>query len=219
MLLVLAAKPHHTFFNNLRVNAEKTFLVLTGLNILISIGIGYYAGQVHQRGVIDVVDYLRHEYEHKLMQPPADVGFSNRNITVGFFMPCHSTPWRSHLVHPEIDAWALTCEPPLNVPMEERHTYLDEADMFYASPELWIDQNMKDSKTLVKNFGVRRVPSAEEEEGKRDWPQYLVFFEQLEPTLKSVLDGTKYEQCWRGFNTHWHDDWRRKGDVVVWCIR
>ena len=27
-------------------------------------------------------------------------------------MPCHSTPWQSHL-HKDVEAWFLTCEPPL----------------------------------------------------------------------------------------------------------
>ena len=34
-----------------------------------------------------------------------------------------------------------------------------------------------------------------------------------------TIDGTRYEECWRGFNTHWHDDGRRRGDVVVRCLR
>jgi phosphatidylinositol glycan class B len=37
--------------------------------------------------------------------------------------------------------------------------------------------------------------------------------------MNAILDGTRYEECWRGFNTHWHDDGRRRGDVVVRCLR
>ena len=36
--------------------------------------------------------------------------------------------------------------------------------------------------------------------------------------MHTALQGSGYGECWRGFNTHWHDDWRRKGDVVVWCL-
>lgn len=56
---------------------------------------------------------------------------------------------------------------------------------------------------------------------RREWPMYLVFFEQLEPTLMAVLGpptGEGYRECWRGFNSRWHDDWRRKGDVIIWCL-
>lgn len=53
---------------------------------------------------------------------------------------------------------------------------------------------------------------------RREWPQYLVFFEQLEGVLGEVLVGSRYRECWRGFNSQWHDDWRRVGDVVIWCL-
>ena len=36
--------------------------------------------------------------------------------------------------------------------------------------------------------------------------------------MHTALQGSGYGECWRGFNSHWHDDWRRKGDVVVWCL-
>jgi phosphatidylinositol glycan class B len=30
------------------------------------------------------------------------------------------------------------------------------------------------------------------------------------------MQGCKLRERWRGGNSHWHDHWRRKGDVVVW---
>lgn len=36
--------------------------------------------------------------------------------SVGFLMPCHSTPWQAYLHRPELDGgrlWSLGCEPPL----------------------------------------------------------------------------------------------------------
>ena len=53
---------------------------------------------------------------------------------------------------------------------------------------------------------------------RRAWPQNLVFFEALEDELRHVLAETRYKECWRGFNSHFHDDARRVGDVVVWCL-
>ena len=53
---------------------------------------------------------------------------------------------------------------------------------------------------------------------RRAWPQNLVFFAQLEGTMGEVLRGSRYRECWRGKNSWVHDDWRRKGDVVVWCL-
>ncbi len=36
--------------------------------------------------------------------------------------------------------------------------------------------------------------------------------------MDTALQGSGYSECWRGFNSHWHDDRRRHGDVVVWCL-
>ena len=67
---------------------------------------------VHMRGQVSVSTYL-HRARNEL-----------HDTTVGFLMPCHSTPWASHIHHPgathragqDIAAsqlWAITCEPPL----------------------------------------------------------------------------------------------------------
>jgi phosphatidylinositol glycan class B len=201
MLHILAAKPLANFLTPLPTpkRRPKRFALLV-LGILANITIIYYTSFVHQRGVIDVMHYLRHQHEQ------------NERTTIGFLMPCHSTPWRSHFIYPEIDAWALTCTPPLNLTMAERQDYLDEADIFYADPAAWIETNMYGTwsvgQTVFTDGSVK---------GKRRWPMYLVFFQQLEPTVQWVLGDTSYRECWRAFNTHWHDDWRRQGDVVVWC--
>ncbi|EFR00025.1 GPI mannosyltransferase 3 [Nannizzia gypsea CBS 118893] len=131
-------------------------------------------------------------------------------LTVGFLMPCHSTPWRSHLVSPHIRAWALGCEPPVNLSPEEKATYVDEADQFYNNPTEFLSQNMASTGILSKHFASASTP-------KNDWPDYLVFFSHLEPTIKQFLRSSSYAECYRTFNTAWHDDARRKGDVIVWC--
>lgn len=208
MLHVLAAKPLATFFSPFPIPRKKYRLGLLVFGLAVNLFIAYYTSYVHQRGVIDVIGYLRHEQENVFKSNNS----ADRNITVGFLMPCHSTPWRSHLVYPQIHAWALTCEPPLHLPMAERESYLDEADVFYNDPIVWLDRNMGAGDHTVID-GTRKDSS------RRSWPQYLVFFEQLEPTMRDANGVSKYQECWRGFNTHWHDDWRRQGDVVVWCQR
>ncbi|KAF2117574.1 Alg9-like mannosyltransferase family-domain-containing protein [Lophiotrema nucula] len=190
--------------------------VILSLALLFNLLIAGYASQVHQRGVIDVLSYLRHKHEARI----ADARLSA--TTIGFLMPCHSTPWRSHLVHPGIDAWALTCEPPLDVPLSERASYLDEADQFYKGlgPVPWLKKYMDDTKSMKgSRSGMHWASQDAKLKGgdRRPWPQNVVFFEQLEPKIRHVLKDTGYRECWRGFNTHFHDDWRRKGDVVVWC--
>ncbi|KAH0542220.1 hypothetical protein FGG08_003342 [Glutinoglossum americanum] len=170
--------------------------ILLAVNILIAL----YTTLIHQSGVISVLTYLRKEH-----------GSRNTTTTIGFLMPCHSTPWRSHLIHPSMHAWALTCEPPVNLAPAARAAYLDEADIFYADPDSFLRTRFAPPPPL----GEKVRTSAE----KKQWPDYIVFFEQLQPVMVGVLRGSGYAECWRGFNSHWHDDWRRKGDVVVWCLR
>jgi GPI mannosyltransferase 3 len=198
-LHVIAARPFLRFIRSLG-NVKRLCLgIILALNLIIAL----YTTQVHQRGVIDVMHFLRSDHEARMMQSEPST------TTVGFLMPCHSTPWKSHLIHGGINAWALTCEPPLDVPLESRHLYLDEADMFYADPAKWINEEMIDGNDSA----------AQDDRSVRlhAWPQRVVFFQQLLPTIEGILEKRGYRQCWRGFNSHWHDDWRRKGDVLVWC--
>lgn len=143
MLLVLAAKPFADFFAPFARPSKTSKRALLFLMVCVNITIGWYTLFVHQRGVIDVLHYLRREHEDKV---PTTYGFAPPKTgsditTVGFLMPCHSTPWRSHLVYSDIHAWALTCEPPLNLTLAQREAYMDEADVFYEDPTAWIASN------------------------------------------------------------------------------
>jgi phosphatidylinositol glycan class B len=223
-LHVAAAGPLSiTLPSNARLTRKAFVVGLLVINVLI----GGYVSTVHQRGVVDVLAHLRHKHEARNTLSDFSKVSSNKisNTTVGFLMPCHSTPWRSHLIYPELSAWALTCEPPLNVPIAERSSYLDEADEFYVKPGpvSWLRSNMESTDTIQTGGSrsgrhwMRQDPKFKAKY-RRQWPQNLVFFGQLEDTLKEVLGHTRYRECWRGFNSHFHDDWRRKGDVIVWCL-
>lgn len=219
MLHVLAAQPVASFLHPLTSRKKVAVAGFIATNLFIA----GYASQVHQRGVIDVIHMLRHQHESQALQNPVAQSQESRKTTVGFLMPCHSTPWRSHLVYPEIKAWALTCEPPIDVPLDQRASYLDEADEFYLDPGpvAWLDQHMESVGTIRDRWNVSKAKAESKPSGAeswRPWPAYLVFFQQLEDTLSKFLQGTRYRECWRGFNSHFHDDWRRKGDVVVWCL-
>ena len=200
-----------------RVSVKRGRLPLFMLLVIANIAIGLYTTQVHQRGVIDVLTFVRHEYE-ELHIPKRGVvqgkqqsahAFNldhqvdgSNEVFAAFLMPCHSTPWRSHLVHPKLQAWALTCEPPLHIPANspERASYRDEADRFYDDPGLFLRTEMNTTE--------------------RQWPRYIVGFEGIESILADYcgaeMPGRRLRERWRGFNSHWHDDSRRKGIVVVW---
>lgn len=114
------------------------------------------------------------------------------------------------------DMWALTCEPPINLPPQQKSTYLDEADQFYADPVAFLQANFPTPPRKDANPKKRM-----REEKRYQWPDRLVFFEVLErEMLREYLGGENsgYRPCMRFFNSHFHDDGRRKGDVVVYCL-
>lgn len=146
-----------------------------------------YLSLWHQRGVMDVMLWLRNEPQ----QPPT---------SVGVLMPCHSTPWQSVVHQPNISMWFLTCEPPLK--QQDTDDYMDEADIFYADPV---------------DFMSNKI---------HEWPERLILFESLltiqgvsnpELSVSQILEAKGYHQCKRFFNSHFHDDHRRRGDVLVLC--
>lgn len=112
--------------------------------------------------------------------------------SIGVIMPCHSTPWYS-IMHKEIPMWFLTCEPPLE---KSKANTLDEADQFYQDPVAFLQTHQQD----------------------RLWPtSHLVLFDNLLPQVQDLLSEQGYKECKRFFNSHFHDDFRRRGDVVVLC--
>ncbi|KAJ5225500.1 GPI mannosyltransferase 3 [Penicillium chermesinum] len=200
--------------------------------ILVNVVIAVYVSIYHGSGVISVLDYLRQRQEVNIAKfddlksrSPGSGSIPGLNMTAGFLMPCHSTPWRSHMVYPSIHAWALTCEPPINMNAAEKAIYRDEADQFYDNPEIFLATHMVGGLRHIPRRpsytpGSRSLspPSASRKPYVHEWPDYLVFFQQLEPTLKPLLRGSNYGECNRIYNSAWHDDWRRRGDVVVWCL-
>lgn len=85
-----------------------------------------YMAHWHQRGAVDVMDWLRH------YRP-------NEALKVTFLMPCHSTPYYSYLHRQNVKLTQISCEPPLGA---DPLTYLDESDIFYQDPTRWINENI-----------------------------------------------------------------------------
>ena len=81
---------------NTGLSIKRTHLVpLT----LLSLAPSLYVMRWHSSAQIGVLSYLRD-------RPDAELR------SIGFLMPCHSTPAQSHL-HRRIPVWHLSCEPPL----------------------------------------------------------------------------------------------------------
>ena len=184
--------------------------LLTAL-FLVNTAIAYYTSRRHQSGVISVQTFLRHEYESLYLSPTSNRTSPSSSpaeppLFAAYLLPCHSTPWRSSLVHPGLTAWALTCEPPITVPLAQRSAYKAEADHFYDNP----------ARFLREEVGGEDRP----------WPpRFIVGFQGLAGILdglaRDVADGgigLSVKERWRGFNSDWIDDEKRWGDVVVWEV-
>ncbi|XP_071952389.1 GPI mannosyltransferase 3-like [Antedon mediterranea] len=106
-------------FNMIRT---KQSLVIMLVLVIASIFIAAYTGLVHQRGVIQVMEYLRL------------LAASGGTASVMFLMPCHSTPYYSY-IHTNFPMRFLECQPDL-----KNTEYVDEADIFYQNPKEWLDK-------------------------------------------------------------------------------
>ncbi|KAG9246156.1 family 22 glycosyltransferase [Calycina marina] len=179
------------------LRCKPALLALLITNTLLST----YLTQRHQSGVLAATTQIRHLFEsHPATSSSAPTPFA------AFLMPCHSTPWRSSLIHPNLHAWALTCEPPISIPIADRDSYRSENDLFYDDPVAFWE----------KEIGG---------EG-REWPpRFVVGFEGLESLMdvvrREINEGKgvgKWREVWRAFNSDWIDDGRRWGDVVIWEV-
>ncbi|KAF9286137.1 glycosylphosphatidylinositol anchor biosynthesis [Mortierella alpina] len=169
--------------------AKGMMVVLVVVNAVMA----WYTVWVHQRGVVDVMEWIRNQARQ-----------TDQIRSLGVLMPCHSTPWYSsvHLRNKApLDMWFVTCSPPLG---DINHAaYKDESDIFYEDPVA---------------FMTERTKAQIRDRGSKD--SHLVFFEDLlrsHAEMVPWLEGQGYQECARFFNSHFHDDSRRRGDVLVYC--
>lgn len=165
-----------------------------------SLLVGSYLCVFHESGTIEVIKFLHNEPSIK---------------SLGFIMPCHSTPGQSLLHRDDIqDLWSISCEPPLhllNDPKADQKlaSYMDESDHLYDNipdffykhfPPIFNDK----LRTPGKNY-------------THEWPQFLVVFEHLDDAyLREFLSKSNYVEYTRFFNTFSHWDSRRSGDVIIY---
>ncbi|KAI0082831.1 hypothetical protein K474DRAFT_1715428 [Panus rudis PR-1116 ss-1] len=181
---------------------------------LVHIPLVLYMIRFHGRAQVEVMRYLRTEVDIR---------------SAGFLMPCHSTPWQSHLHRPELaDAgrlWALGCEPPLQIlilPSGENLTeYQDQTDIFYQSPIAYILNHFPAvvDPSFPPSPYPASVPGNAEQSGawQHTWPQYLIMFGALlrEPGITDVVLALGYKRVWHR-EMGWEGDERRQGGVIVW---
>ncbi|KAI9296700.1 hypothetical protein K502DRAFT_313951 [Neoconidiobolus thromboides FSU 785] len=184
-------------------NKKQLIILLTITNFLIVVYLNLY----HQVGVINIMTYLRN------------------NITtinsIGFLMPCHSTPYYSTLMA-TIPMWFITCNPPLTkselINYHLTGIHEDISDVFYQDPYKFIINNFQDEIDLIQTKSYPKTNSTQE--FTYFWPSHLVLFEALlieNPKVKELILKKDYHLCYSTFNSLWHDDHRRNGKVILYC--
>ncbi|GAB1294428.1 GPI mannosyltransferase 3 [Apodemus speciosus] len=108
--------------------AALSFLLLSNVPLAL------YTGLAHQRGTLDVMNHI---------QRVCPRGPEPASASVFIMMPCHSTPYYSH-VHCPLSMRFLQCPPDLT----GKTQYLDEADMFYLNPSSWLQQEFHSNGSL-----------------------------------------------------------------------
>ncbi|KAJ1812186.1 glycosylphosphatidylinositol anchor biosynthesis [Coemansia sp. RSA 2598] len=177
-----------------------------------------YLDLVHQRGVVDVLKYLRTQASSP----------DNAVSQIGFLMPCHSTPFYSHL-HKDLPMWFLSCEPPLE--KDQLPTHYWEANDFEQNPEAFLHKIFT-TTTTKSDIEVLQADSMADRDAQdhrgfhnagplpgqpRPWPSHLVLYDVMAKRIGHILVDHGYSECARFFNTHFNGDSRRKGDVIVYC--
>ncbi|XP_035381667.1 GPI mannosyltransferase 3 isoform X1 [Electrophorus electricus] len=137
--------------------------------LVLNLAAAFYTGLVHQRGVLDLMAHLQHLCD--ITDPP-----SPPEPEVLFLMPCHSTPFYSHL-HCPVRLRFLECPPDLT----GKQDYVDEAALFYADPLRWLGSSYPNTSML---------------------PTHVVLFDPLEKEISAFLDGNKFVKEAELFHTH-----------------
>lgn len=194
LMMYYASKGYHSL--------QIKYFIIPG--IFLNMAIAIFFSNINERGVIDLTNYIA----QNLLQSG---NYINNNINndaaypqFGLIMPCHSTPWQSKMHNPDLNAWFLTCEPPLHLErpsLEEVKMYRDESDQFYDDPEKFLRQHI-----LVENGKVDRALGL---------PEYIAIFEPLQEVIEKEM-GHKYVEIHRFFNSLFHWDERRRGDIILY---
>jgi len=157
--------------------------------------------------------------------------------SVGFLMPCHSTPWQSHLHREDLEEniWALGCEPPLryvfvfcplgletDVPVcrgENIATYRDQTRVFYDDPIAYLRRRFP--RRVDRHFPPSPQPTTPPGQlpvsWSHSWPSHFVLFGALLDIkgVRELLEETGYREDTRFING-FEEDEKRRGGVQLW---
>ncbi|BEJ13219.1 hypothetical protein CspHIS471_0303930 [Cutaneotrichosporon sp. HIS471] len=164
-----------------------------------------YLNGFHGAAQVDVMNSLRN-------------GKFGTVTSVVVLMPCHSTPWSSHLGN--IPGWFLTCAPPLGKHSTIKHW--TQQDLFYESPVTYIEHVFPRPPLKLSEVSASITSSDEH------LPSHVLLFGELlerrdtlgnsSLSVEQALVGRGYHEAanlWNGFDFA-QDEEMRQGGVRVW---
>jgi phosphatidylinositol glycan class B len=143
--------------------------------LALNVPLALYLSLVHQTGNMAVIAHLSHA--------------AAANSSTWLLMPCHSTPFYSHL-HRRLEVRFLACEPNLS----RQPNYVDEADVFYSDPSGWLRTEMSSATP----------------------PTFIALFDVLVPAVTEELTAGRYSQCASFFHSPFPEG-RVGARVVLFC--
>ncbi|ORX79210.1 hypothetical protein BCR32DRAFT_205983 [Anaeromyces robustus] len=154
----------------------KSVVILVCSNIPLA----FYVSNIHQRGVMDATYFLRKEVN----QHEAD--------GILYLMPCHSTPFYSY-IHKNITLDFLTCEPPIGE--KDIKNYKSEEDFFYEDPKYFLFNHYSHTigNTTI-NYPTDGKYSTVEDIPKKEWLNYIVFFDNIYDDIKFIFENSNYKE-------------------------
>jgi len=131
-------------------------LLVKGL-LFANLPMAWYLGRCHQRGPIDVMDYLSDRLQQDIL----------KHTWIDFLVPCHATPYYSYLHQPHnqtLHLSMLDCSPAARLSQEGCET-----DRFMSSPLAFVTSH--------------RYPKGPAD----DLPHYIVVFDSAVTALSSTF--------------------------------
>ncbi|CAH8628153.1 unnamed protein product [Heterobilharzia americana] len=147
--------------------------------ILTQIPVALYTCLIHQRGGLDAIRFIDQAMSLKQLK--------NERTTVLCLTPCHTVPSVGYL-HRNISFKQLSCDPDLTQLIPNNYQYIDEADLFYENPKLWLENYLTSLNPGLK-IDLQR-------------PTFILFFDHLISTYESVesfLISRNYKLCGKLF--------------------
>ncbi|THV03344.1 hypothetical protein K435DRAFT_748028 [Dendrothele bispora CBS 962.96] len=144
--------------------------------------------------------------------------------SLGFLMPCHSTPGHAYLHRPQLahgGMWALGCEPPLQ--HHDVSLYSDQTDAFFDNPLQYLRDRFPSQ--VNTSFPISPYPVSPpgisptvKNPWVHEWPRHLIFFGALLEVegVKILLEQRGYIEIWKRGRSWEGDEDTRKGGVRVW---